>query len=62
MPLVASEIPFSARVPPHDAPFDPSMVEEAEVALELHSERIPFISPSRTLNYCHKSHTNGESI
>ena len=25
-------------------------------------ERIPFISPSRTLNYFHKSHTNGESI
>ena len=25
-------------------------------------ERIPFISPSRTLNYSHKSHTNGESI
>ena len=27
-----------------------------------HDERIPFISPSRTLNYFHKSHTNGESI
>ena len=26
------------------------------------NERIPFISPSRTLNYSHKSHTNGESI
>ena len=47
MPLAASEIPLSATVPPHEAPFDPSMVEEAEVALELHSQTLLLLSGPR---------------